>query len=486
MSTREHQQLRDLLRLPQNARCVDCAVLDPKWASFSLGYFMCIECSGIHRMLGTHITKVKSTTLDTWKPEYVEVVRRRGNVSFNAEWEARLPAGKTIDAHTGSAERERFIRAKYERQAFRGTATRDSYARAAAKMGCAVDESGALSPAVSGSDSPTAAAAAAAPRVSPAVARRLAAKKAKEAEERNKKARAAEAAEAAKRAAEAEAKAAAEVAKRAAEAEARAAAETDVGELFGPAAAAVAAVMAGGGGGDSGHARSSSALAAPGATPAPARDLPVMLGSSAAPAVSLPPIGTLGPLPSPSDPLADMHSHAHGHHGLPGAQGSDFPGSAGVPSAAGASKVGPPGSDADGGMTQEEAKAAAEKALLSAMAEIRRLQSADWEATYGELGSVAEARKEQASALEEHKAVVDSLGEAFDAAQRALAKKFEKLEASAVEAQRTRMFNLQRAAGALQRKEYEATMYDIAPRSQPAPERPSPEAEAQSNGFAFA
>ncbi|KAA0168168.1 hypothetical protein FNF28_02587 [Cafeteria roenbergensis] len=249
MSTREHQQLRDLLRLPQNARCVDCAVLDPKWASFSLGYFMCIECSGIHRMLGTHITKVKSTTLDTWKPEYVEVVRRRGNVSFNAEWEARLPAGKTIDAHTGSAERERFIRAKYERQAFRGTATRDSYARAAAKMGCAVDESGALSPAVSGSDSPTAAAAAAAPRVSPAVARRLAAKKAKEAEERNKKARAAEAAEAAKRAAEAEAKAAAEVAKRAAEAEARAAAETDVGELFGSAPAPAPAPAASGGGG---------------------------------------------------------------------------------------------------------------------------------------------------------------------------------------------------------------------------------------------
>lgn len=211
-----------------------------------------------------------------------------------------------------------------------------------------------------------------------------------------------------------------------------------------------------------------------------------MLGSSTSPAVSLPPIGTLGPLPSPSDPLAGMHTHPLGHHGMPGGQAPEFAGSTSVPSAAGVSKVGPPGSDADGGMTQEEAKAAAEKALLSAMGEIRRVKSADWEATYGELESVAEARKEQTNALEEHRAVVDSLGEAFEAAQRALAKKFEKLEADAVDGQRTRMFNLQRAAGALQRKEYEATMYDIAPRSQPAPEQSAPEPEAQSNGFAFA
>jgi hypothetical protein len=31
----------------------------PTWASFNLGLFMCIDCSGIHRMIGTHVTKVR-------------------------------------------------------------------------------------------------------------------------------------------------------------------------------------------------------------------------------------------------------------------------------------------------------------------------------------------------------------------------------------------------------------------------------------------
>lgn len=87
----------------------------PKWASFNLGLFMCIDCSGIHRQIGTHITKVKSITLDSWKMEWVRVrppasrrsstprcchcltpcpppqlMKRCGNARGNAVWEARL------------------------------------------------------------------------------------------------------------------------------------------------------------------------------------------------------------------------------------------------------------------------------------------------------------------------------------------------------------------------------------------------------------
>lgn len=46
---------------------------DPRWASYSLGVFLCIRCAGIHRKMGTHISKVKSITMDQWTSEQIEV-----------------------------------------------------------------------------------------------------------------------------------------------------------------------------------------------------------------------------------------------------------------------------------------------------------------------------------------------------------------------------------------------------------------------------
>ncbi len=50
--------LAKLLELPENRHCADCSSRAPTWASFNLGMFMCIDCSGIHRTIGTHVTKV--------------------------------------------------------------------------------------------------------------------------------------------------------------------------------------------------------------------------------------------------------------------------------------------------------------------------------------------------------------------------------------------------------------------------------------------
>ena len=41
-------------------------VVDPDWASLNLGTVICIECSGIHRNLGTHLSRVRSLDLDEW------------------------------------------------------------------------------------------------------------------------------------------------------------------------------------------------------------------------------------------------------------------------------------------------------------------------------------------------------------------------------------------------------------------------------------
>ncbi|KAL6969199.1 ADP-ribosylation factor GTPase-activating protein agd3 [Sarracenia purpurea var. burkii] len=75
-----------------NDKCADCGAPEPDWASLNLGVLVCIECSGVHRNLGVHISKVRSLTLDVkvWEPSVISLFQSLGNTFANSVWEEQL------------------------------------------------------------------------------------------------------------------------------------------------------------------------------------------------------------------------------------------------------------------------------------------------------------------------------------------------------------------------------------------------------------
>jgi len=110
------KMLEQILKLPGNDNCADCGQKGPRWASINLGIFVCIRCSGIHRSMGTHISKVKSVSLDKWQPEMVEQVRRIGNINANRIYEGKLPANYHRPREGDSYAIEQWIHDKYNRK----------------------------------------------------------------------------------------------------------------------------------------------------------------------------------------------------------------------------------------------------------------------------------------------------------------------------------------------------------------------------------
>ncbi|KAK7247249.1 hypothetical protein RIF29_42128 [Crotalaria pallida] len=114
------RRLKDLLHQKDNRFCADCNSPDPKWASANIGVFVCLKCCGVHRSLGSHISKILSVTLDEWSEEEIDsMFEVGGNASANSIYEAYFPEGFTKPAPDASNEqRTKFIRSKYERQEF--------------------------------------------------------------------------------------------------------------------------------------------------------------------------------------------------------------------------------------------------------------------------------------------------------------------------------------------------------------------------------
>ncbi|XP_033942582.1 arf-GAP with coiled-coil, ANK repeat and PH domain-containing protein 3-like [Pseudochaenichthys georgianus] len=119
-SVRGESILQRIQLLPGNEHCCDCGQADPRWASINLGILLCIECSGIHRSLGVHCSKVRSLTLDSWEPELLKLMCELGNSVINHIYEGSYQEQglKKPLPSSSRQEKEAWIKSKYVERKF--------------------------------------------------------------------------------------------------------------------------------------------------------------------------------------------------------------------------------------------------------------------------------------------------------------------------------------------------------------------------------
>lgn len=116
---KQQQYIQEIIKA--NPNCADCEQSPADWVSINIGCLLCIDCSGIHRSLGVHVSKIRSLSLDSWEISLLQfILEHLGNKVVNSIWEAYIPDGWVKPDQTVSSreEKTKWIKAKYNLHAF--------------------------------------------------------------------------------------------------------------------------------------------------------------------------------------------------------------------------------------------------------------------------------------------------------------------------------------------------------------------------------
>lgn len=120
-ATLSEEELAVIRSIPGNEVCAECGAKDPEWAVINQGILICLECSGVHRSLGTHVSKVRSLLLDKWLPETLLLFKNIGNSNSKAIFEHKIEGLTNVKRLYPSSDRpsrEEFIKNKYVKKLF--------------------------------------------------------------------------------------------------------------------------------------------------------------------------------------------------------------------------------------------------------------------------------------------------------------------------------------------------------------------------------
>lgn len=137
-------QVAELKNTPSNNQCAECSSPNPDWASLTYAVVICLDCAGIHRGLGVHVSFVRSITMDDWSTDQFDRMMRGGNDKWNGYWISNasgeeLASCSLSNNHLDRKEIALRLKAKYESEIARSY--RELLSSAGASVGISDDTS---------------------------------------------------------------------------------------------------------------------------------------------------------------------------------------------------------------------------------------------------------------------------------------------------------------------------------------------------------